>query len=136
MGLVGCPICAQNISEAVDQCPYCGSPLPHNALPATTPLDPIDLASKQTTQTPFFAVSLLKLIVLSTCTFGLYKIYWFWRNWNRIRVTSESEITPSLRAFFTLLYCYPCFIRIKVAGINRGVLPVPPMGILASWVSA
>jgi hypothetical protein len=131
MGLVGCPNCAQNISEAVNQCPYCGASLPNDALPATTPEDPIDPVIKRPAQPPFFAVSLLKLVVLSTCTFGLYNIYWFWRNWNRIRVSSESEITPSLRAFFTILYCYPCFIRIKVAGINRGVIPAPPMGILA-----
>jgi hypothetical protein len=74
---------------------------------------------------------LLKLTVLSICTFGLYKFYWFWRNWNRIRVNGEPDITPSLRAIFAAVYCYPCFFRIRLAGINRGVTPAPPIGILA-----
>ena len=69
--------------------------------------------------------------MLSTCTFGLYEFYWFWRNWNRIRVSGEPDITPSLRTFFLLLYCYPCFIRIKLTGIKHGVIPTPPIGILA-----
>jgi hypothetical protein len=31
----------------------------------------------QEVQTPFFAVSVTKLVVLSFCTLGLYQIYWF-----------------------------------------------------------
>lgn len=121
MGFTFCPKCAQSVSDAIDECPYCGTPLLKNTAPAETP--PL--------QPPFFAVSPLKLVVLSICTFGLYKIYWFWRNWNRIRVSGEPEITPSLRAIFAVFYCYPCFIRIKLVGISRGVTPAPPIGILA-----
>ena len=29
----------------------------------------------------FFPVSGLKLVVMSTVTFGLYEIYWFYQNW-------------------------------------------------------
>src|SRR3954468_22223234 len=43
----------------------------------------------------------------------------------------ETEIAPSLRAFFLIFYCYPCFIRIKLAGVNRGIIPAPPIGLLA-----
>jgi hypothetical protein len=131
MGLIYCPKCSQSVSDAIDECPYCRTPLPKNAAPLATPQTQIVFDRSQPVQPPFFAVSLFKLTVLSICTFGLYKIYWFWRNWNRIRVSGEPEITPSLRAFFAIIYCYPCFIRIKLFGISRGVIPAPPIGILA-----
>jgi hypothetical protein len=131
MEFIYCPKCAQSVSDAIDECPHCGSPLPKNTAPAASLQAPIVLDGSQPVQPPFFAVSLLKLAVLSTCTFGLYEIYWFWRNWNRIRVSGEPEITPSLRAVFLIFYCYPCFIRVKLAGIGRGVIPAPPIGILA-----
>ena len=125
MGSIDCPNCAHSVSDAMDECPWCGTTLPENTAPATTPQTGIVFDSSRPVQTPFFAVSLLKLAVLSTCTCGLYELYWFWRNWNRIRVNGEPEITPSLRAFFGIFYCYPCFIRIKLAGISRGVIPAP-----------
>jgi hypothetical protein len=131
MGFLYCPECAQSVSDAIDECPRCGTPLPKNTAPAATLQAQIVSDSSQPVQPPFFAVSLLKLVVLSTCTFGIYEIYWFWRNWNRIRVNGEPGITPSLRAVFLIFYCYPCFIRIKLAGISRGVIPAPPIGILA-----
>jgi hypothetical protein len=131
MGLIYCAKCSQSTDDAMDQCPNCGTPLPKDSAPAATPRAEIVLDSTPPPKPLFFAVSLLKLVVLSTCTFGLYDFYWFWRNWNRIRVTGEPEITPSLRTFFLLFYCYPCFIRMKITGINRGITPAPPIGILA-----
>jgi len=131
MGFINCPKCAQSVSDSIDECPYCETPLPKDSSPPATPQPQVVSVNSPPAVPPFFAVSLRKLAVLSTCTFGLYIIYWFWRNWNRIRVSGEREITPSLRAFFLILYCYPCFIRIKLAGINRGVIPAPSIGILA-----
>jgi len=131
MGALYCPTCSQCVTNQIDQCPNCGAPLPKDTAPDATPQAEIPLDDGQAVRPPFFAVSLLKLVVLSTCTFGLYEIYWFWRNWNRIRVRGESEITPSLRALFLIFYCYPCFIRIRLAGISRGVIPAPPIGFLA-----
>lgn len=131
MGLMYCPKCSHSIVDVIDQCSNCGTPLPQNKAFSAAPQAEIVLSGTLPVQPPFFAVSLLKLAVLSTCTFGLYEFYWFSRNWNRIRVSGEPEITPSLRALFVLFYCYPCFIRIKLAGVSRGVTPVPPIGILA-----
>ena len=130
MGPICCPKCSQDIADAIDQCPNCGTPLPKESAPAT-PQAEIVLDSAPPPQPLFFAVSLLKLVVLSTCTLGLYQIYWFWRNWNRIRVSGVPGITPSLRTFFLILFCYPCFLRIKRAGKSRGIIPAPPIGILA-----
>ncbi|MGD0522109.1 MAG: hypothetical protein ABSA48_12700 [Terracidiphilus sp.] len=131
MGFIVCPKCAQSVSDTTDACPYCGSPLKKNIVPASPLQAPLPLDSSQPAQPPFFAVSLLKLAVLSTFTFGIYEIYWFYRNWKRIWQQGERNIMPFWRAFFLVIFCYPCFIRIKKAGMSRGIAPAPPIGVLA-----
>jgi hypothetical protein len=132
MGFIYCPKCAQSVSDGIDECPHCGTPLPKNTAPAATLQAQVVLDSSQPVQPPFFAVSLLKLAVLSTCTLGIYLIYWFYRNWRRIWQEGEVNISPFWRAFFLVIYCYPCFMRIKLAGQSRGIDPTPPFGILAA----
>jgi hypothetical protein len=63
--------------------------------------------------TPFFAVSVLKLFVLSVCTFGLYKVYWFYKNWRLIKEHEQSDIRPVARAILSVFFCYQCFKRIR-----------------------
>lgn len=131
MGSINCPACSRIVMDQIDRCPDCGTSLPKaTAADARTPVE-VKVGEALRATPFFFPVSLLKLVVLSTCTFGLYEMYWFWRNWNRIRVLGEPEIKPSLRAFFLIFYCYPCFIRIKLVGISRGVISAPPFGLLA-----
>ena len=74
-----------------------------------------DIPSAQTTasEPPFFAVSVTKLAVLSLCTFGFYQLYWFNRNWRRIKAREQSNISPAPRAVFAVLFCYACFRRIR-----------------------
>jgi hypothetical protein len=67
----------------------------------------------QNTQPPFFSVSILKLIVLSVCTLGLYEVYWFYKNWQLIKAREGSNISPAPRALFAVLYCYQCFCNIR-----------------------
>ena len=50
-------------------------------------------------QPAFFAVSPLKLIVMSTATLGIYELYWFYKNWKLIKQRTESNIMPFWRAF-------------------------------------
>jgi hypothetical protein len=71
-------------------------------------------------------------MVLSLCTFGIYEVYWFFRNWNRIRVRSQTAIRPVWRAVFVVFFCYSCFEKIKRAGVFREIEPTPPIGVLAA----
>jgi hypothetical protein len=43
-------------------------------------------------QAPYFAVSLLKLTVMSVCTFGIYELYWFYKNWRLIMEREKIDI--------------------------------------------
>ncbi len=65
------------------------------------------------TISPFFAVSLSKLTVMSLCTFGFYQLFWFYQHWRHIRNREGSRLLPALRAIFCLLFCYACFARIR-----------------------
>ena len=62
---------------------------------------------------PFFAVSVAKLAVMSVCTFSVYEVYWFYKNWQRIAERERGSVWPLARAIFAVFYCYPCFARIR-----------------------
>lgn len=84
---------------------------------------------------PFFAVSILKLTVLSICSLGLYELYWFYKNWQCIRDRERSDIVPALRTFFAVLFCYSCFKRISEHGRALGVEPPLAAGAnAAGWI--
>jgi hypothetical protein len=86
-------------------------------------------------QAPCFPVSLLKLTVMSICTFGLYELYWFYENWKLIKQRQRSNIVPFWRAFFAPFFCYQCFDEIREEARKLGLTPLPPAGPLAAgWI--
>jgi hypothetical protein len=62
----------------------------------------------------FFPVSILKLIVMSVCTFSIYEVYWFYKNWSLIKERTNLDIKPVWRAIFAFFFCYPCFKEIRM----------------------
>jgi hypothetical protein len=137
MGLIQCPNCLLSIPEASNVCIHCGSAIVASIAGYSflSTQQPLPSVQEQYMPSRFFAVSLLKLTVLSVCTFGIYDLYWFYRNWKLIRSHDEPQISPFWRAFFAVFFCYPCFVRIKLAGAARGIDSVPPFGVLAIlWI--
>lgn len=83
----------------------------------------------------FFPVSLRKLAVMSICTLGLYYVYWQFCHWLYIRDYEKSRVSPGLRGFFAIIFCYPLFRRIQHAARLRGVPITFPAGLLAlGWL--
>ena len=83
----------------------------------------------------FFPVSPLKLVVMSTVTFGIYELYWFYKNWKLIKQRTDSDIRPFWRAFFGVLFCYSCFKEIKKVATSRGVsFPASPGWLAVLWI--
>lgn len=86
---------------------------------------------------PFFAVSITKLVVMSTVTFGLYGGYWFYWNWQIIRNRERANISPAARAVFALFYCHACFARIRDYEVRPGEAAKFAAGPLAAgWTVA
>jgi hypothetical protein len=78
----------------------------------------------------FFDVSVLKLVVMSTVTFNLYQIYWFYQNWRMAKERGEAVI-PILRAIFAVLFAYPLFKDIRERGRSASLTLLPSAGGLA-----
>ena len=102
--------------------------------PAPTVDSPV---KKIPASTPYFAVSTLKLVLMSLCTLGFYQFYWFYKNWVLIKEEENLDIMPFWRAVFSILYCYSLFDRIhdsaKALSIKDSLSP----GILAiGWIVA
>lgn len=83
---------------------------------------------------PYFAVSLLKLSLMSVCTLGLYHLWWFYINWCRIKHREQSNIAPAWRAFFAPIWAYSCFARIRTSANASNIQVFLPAGPLAvAW---
>lgn len=62
--------------------------------------------------TAFFTVSEGKLITLYILSFGLYGIYWFYRNWALQQSEINKKIYPVWRAIFSIFFTHALFRRI------------------------
>ncbi|MEM9401487.1 MAG: hypothetical protein AAGA44_03230 [Pseudomonadota bacterium] len=48
----------------------------------------------------FYSTGPFKFTLLYLATFGLYGIYWSYKNWRFIRDRDNSDVLPFIRAFF------------------------------------
>jgi hypothetical protein len=94
-----------------------------------------DEPSISDTDAHFFAVSILKLTVMSVCTLGFYQVYWFYKHWVLIKERSEPHITPWARALFGIFWCYSCFDFIRKEEQQLDIEPTLSAGPLAfGWI--
>ena len=60
----------------------------------------------------YFPVSEGKLITLYILSFGLYGVYWFYRNWTLQQARMGKKIIPVMRAIFSIFFTHSLFRRI------------------------
>jgi len=60
----------------------------------------------------FFPVSEGKLITLYILSFGLYGVYWFYKNWKLQENHMDKKIYPVWRAIFSIFFTHSLFKRI------------------------
>jgi hypothetical protein len=83
----------------------------------------------------FFDVSIPKLVVLSVCSLGIYELYWFYKNWQIVRVRERSDISAVSRAVFGYFFCYALFKRVRDYDVQTGGTGALPAGALAAgWM--
>ena len=56
-----------------------------------------------------YVVGVRKFLVLSIATLGLYRIYWFWRNWRNVRDASGASLWPVPRGLFNVFFTHSLF---------------------------
>lgn len=66
----------------------------------------------------FFPVSEGKLLTLYILSFGLYGIYWFYKNWKLQQSKIDKKIYPVLRAVFSIFFTHSLFNRINNSAVN------------------
>ena len=83
----------------------------------------------------YFPVSLIKLLILSLCTFGLYQPYWLFSHWYYVREREKASISLLCRVFFAVFFCYPLFRRIRATANAQNISPsFSPAGCAAGWI--
>ena len=54
----------------------------------------------------FYVVGIRKFLILSIVTMNLYFVYWFWRNWRDVKVSTGDSIWPIPRAIFYIFFTH------------------------------
>lgn len=70
-----------------------------------------DLASTtpEAKQPPFYVVSRGKFLTLFILTFGLYRLYWAYKNWKQFKQDSGEEMWPVARAIFAIFFTHALY---------------------------
>ena len=96
--------------------------------------NPVVNSPTQLSEPIYFPVSPVKLSILSICTFGLYEIYWFYKNWRLIKEREHKKIMPFWRALFALFFCFSLFQRIGRSAKEIDLPPISTGGLAAGWI--
>lgn len=64
--------------------------------------------------TPFYVVSVAKVVVLMFVTVGIYQFYWFWRHWKMQKIATKLDIWPVARAIFSIFFTHNLFGEIDL----------------------
>jgi hypothetical protein len=82
----------------------------------------------------YFPVSLIKFAVLSFCSFGLYELYWFYKNWQLVKEREHSDIMPFWRTLFCGLFCYSLLRRIGQSAKEANLPSIPAGRLAVGWI--
>ena len=72
-----------------------------------------------TGETLYYPVSHFKLISLWVLSFGLYALYWFYKNWFYVKHRDGSSIMPTARGIFSHFWYYPLYSELKTDNNKR-----------------
>jgi len=104
--------------------------------PPAAPVADIDRAPGAAAPAPFFAVSVLKFVVMTVVTLGIYELYWQYKNWKLIKDQDGRNIMPLWRAFFALFFVYALFKEVRdydhPSNNEEKELPAGPLA--AGWI--
>jgi hypothetical protein len=83
----------------------------------------------------FYIVSIKKFTVLFFSTFGLYSLYWFYKNWKEYKTHSGKSLWPIPRAIFNIFFTHSLFSEIdKALRNNNKTFNWSPNGLASIYV--
>ena len=72
---------------------------------------------------PSFCVGATKLLVMSIATFGVYSVYWMFRNWKAEQTRSGDHLSPLARSVFAVLFFHSFASRVADRALAGGIVP-------------
>src|SRR5574341_995101 len=99
-----CPFCAEEISYEALKCKHCGEWL--NRPPVSQQYSNVQ--------------PVWHFVILFIFSFGLYSVYWFYKNWKFLKEHSKLDISPFWRAIFQGIFAYSLFKKILVLAKEKG----------------
>ncbi|MFT4937871.1 MAG: hypothetical protein ACI88A_000893 [Paraglaciecola sp.] len=74
------------------------------------------------TDTPlYFTVARSKLLILSIFTLNLYSVYWFYKNWQLLKLNGNTDCMPVLRAIFQYFFTHSLFASIDETAVMQKI---------------
>ena len=80
-------------------------------------------AAPAATPEPSFCVGAVKLLVMSIATFGVYSVYWMFRNWRAEQARSGDHLSPIARSVFAVLFFHSFASRVADRAQAGGIAP-------------
>ncbi len=81
---------------------------------------------------PFYVVSNRKFWVLYVATFGIYHVYWFYKNWQQYKNFTGISIWPVARGVFSIFFAHSLFRSIRESANDQEGAPPIAAGLLAT----
>ncbi|GGM77497.1 hypothetical protein OCF84_17105 [Shewanella xiamenensis] len=78
---------------------------------------------------PLFHVSLAKFVIMFFATFGLYQIYWFYKQWQALKEYYDLDAWPIARCIFTVFFTHSLFMLMNIL---KKIIEVI-VGIILLW---
>ncbi len=87
--------------------------------PFAPPVAPLDVPPQHNDQL-FFAVTPQKLFVMQLVTFGIYGLYWMYKQWAAVKTRFQQDIWPVPRAIFSIFYFHALGREIDQHALRSG----------------
>lgn len=107
-----CPNCGSKNESDSKFCQKCGTKL------SNAQQEKKD--EKPTVDVEYFAISPKRLALFSILTFGIYEIYWFYKNWEAVKKAEGQNISPFWRAIFAVFFCHGLFKKVLESSKSHG----------------
>ena len=111
-----CSHCGAKLEEDAKFCQDCGAKA--GSKPIKKKAEEKD--EEVVVNTEYFAISPKRLALFSILTFGIYEIYWFYKNWVAVKKFEGAKVSPFWRAIFAVFFCYNLFKRVLESAKQQG----------------
>jgi hypothetical protein len=84
---------------------------------------------------PLFTVGVAKLLVMILVTFGLYELYWMYKQWEHLHEELNEDLSPFWRTVFSVFFFHRLVGGVNVVGERHGIHDhLPVSGLTALFV--